>query len=210
MCFVLPKRYDGAMSNRFDAAAASWDAETRRVQMAQGVRAALRESLPLTRDMDVLDFGCGTGLFSLDLRPLVRSLTGVDTSVPMLEVFQAKAREKGLDVATHHLADPIELGGPYHLILSSMALHHVPDLIPIFRAFHKALAHGGSVALADLDAEDGSFHGPSDDVFHLGFERRNIMEALAREGFHDLQERTATTVEKNGQTFTLFLITGQA
>ncbi|WP_052572418.1 class I SAM-dependent DNA methyltransferase [Holophaga foetida] len=197
------------MSNRFDNAAASWDAETRRVQMAQGVQTALRESLNLSPDMDLLDFGCGTGLFSLELRPLVRSLTGADTSQPMLEVFSQKAQAKGLEVRTRHLKGTEGLGGPYHLVLSSMALHHVPELAPVFQAIHAALAPGGRIALADLDSEDGSFHGPSDDVFHLGFERRNLMEALAREGFHDLRERTATTMEKNGRTFTLFLITGE-
>lgn len=194
--------------SRFDRDASSWDAGTRRVQMAQGVQASLREALDLNSEMDLLDFGCGTGLFSLELRPLVRSLTGADTSLPMLEVFSQKAQAEGLEVRTRHLKGTEGLGGPYHLVLSSMALHHVQDLAPVFQAIHAALAPGGRIALADLDSEDGSFHGPSDDVFHLGFERRNLMEALAREGFHELRERTAATVTKNNRTFTLFLITG--
>ena len=196
-------------TSRFDKAAASWDAEKRRVKMATDVQASLRGALPLSADMDVLDFGCGTGLFSLDLRPQVRSLTGADTSQAMLEVFAQKGQARGLEVQTRHLTGPGNLGGPYHLILTSMALHHVPDLAPVFQAFRTALAPGGCIALADLDAEDGSFHGPADDVFHLGFERRALLEALAREGFQDLAERTATTVQRNGQTFTLFLITGR-
>jgi len=191
-------------TSRFDNAAASWDAETRRVHMAQDVQAALLESVDLNPTMDVLDFGCGTGLFSLDLRPRVRSLTGADTSQPMLEQF---AQKGGAGIQTRHLKG-LGLGGPYDLILSSMALHHIQDLAPVFQAFHRALSPGGHIALADLDAEDGSFHGPAADVFHLGFERRTFMEALAQAGFHELSERTAARVDKNGHSFTLFLVTG--
>jgi len=191
-------------TSRFDQAAATWDAETRRVRMAQGVQGALLEALELKPTMDVLDFGCGTGLFSLDLRDRVRSLTGADTSLPMLEVF---AQKGGSQVQTRHLQD-LDLGGPYDLIMSSMALHHIRDLTPVFQAFHQALAPGGRVALADLDTEDGSFHGPSADVFHLGFERRALLEVLAQAGFRDLRDRTATTLEKNGRSFPIFLVTG--
>nr|WP_320131320.1 class I SAM-dependent methyltransferase [uncultured Holophaga sp.] len=196
-------------TSRFDNAAATWDAEQRRVKMATDIQATLAATLPLSADLDLLDFGCGTGLFSLDLRPRVRSLTGADASAPMLEVFRKKALEKGFEVATRHLGTPRELGGPYHLIMSSMALHHVEDLGPLFRDFHAALAAGGRIALADLDPEDGAFHGgPHADVHHLGFERQAFMDSLAAAGFQDLEARTAATVVKGDHTFTIFLITG--
>ena len=50
----------------------------------------------LSPDMDLLDFGCGTGLISLHLQPHVRSLWGVDTSSGMLEVFQGKLKDRGI------------------------------------------------------------------------------------------------------------------
>jgi predicted TPR repeat methyltransferase len=42
--------------------------------------------------LDILDLGCGTGLYGEELRPLARSLSGVDLSTKMIE----KARGKGV------------------------------------------------------------------------------------------------------------------
>ena len=44
-----------------------------------------------------MDFVCGTGLLTLALQPYVRSITGVDNSQGMLDVFQAKIKEQHLN-----------------------------------------------------------------------------------------------------------------
>ena len=54
---------------RFDQAAPTWDAETRRVLLARDVTDAVAKRCGLPAELDVLDFGCGTGLVSLGLRP---------------------------------------------------------------------------------------------------------------------------------------------
>jgi predicted TPR repeat methyltransferase len=66
-------------TNRFDQAAATWDEQPRRVKLAQAVAEDIGRQIHLSRDIDVLDFGCGTGLLTLALQPLVRSITGADT-----------------------------------------------------------------------------------------------------------------------------------
>ena len=64
----------------FDQSAGTWDNEPRRIALMRAVgQAILREAQP-TSDMDVLDYGCGTGLVSLFLLPHVRSVTGADNS----------------------------------------------------------------------------------------------------------------------------------
>lgn len=63
-----------------------------------GVAEAIGKRCALPADLDVLDFDCGTGLVSLALRPLVRSVTGVDTPRGMLDVFERKVIEQGLAV----------------------------------------------------------------------------------------------------------------
>ena len=69
----------------FDKAAADWDKEPRRIALMQAIgEAILREAAP-TRDMDLLDYGCGTGLVGLFLLPHVRSVTGADNSPGILE-----------------------------------------------------------------------------------------------------------------------------
>jgi len=196
-------------ANPFDAAAPAWDAAERRVKLAEDVAEAIRDTVALDPSMDLLDFGCGTGLLGHALRRDVRSLTGADTSPRMLEAFQAKA-PKGPSLHTLLLTPHTPLGGPYHLVVSSMALHHVEDLASLFAAFHACLVPGGWLALADLDAEDGSFHGAAaEGVFHQGF-HRDALEALLREtGFTGVRTKDAATTIKQGRAYTVFLLTGQ-
>jgi len=200
--------------NRFDEAAATWDEKPRRVKTARDVAAAIARRVELSREMDVLDFGCGTGLLSLALQPLVRSVTGVDTSPGMLDVLRAKVREGGItSVATVLLergARPVLPAGPFDLVVSSMALHHVEDLASLFRAFRSCLRPGGLVALADLDREDGTFHEDPRDVFHLGFERDEVIGLLHGAGFTELAATTAATVRKNDREYPIFLVAGIA
>ena len=74
----------------FDEAARDWDNEPRRVALMRAIgEAILREAKP-TSDMDVLDYGCGTGLIGLFLLPHVHSVTGADNSPGMLKVLREK------------------------------------------------------------------------------------------------------------------------
>ena len=61
----------------FDAAAATWDENPGRVKVAHDVARAIRETVKLMPDLDVLDFGCGTGLLTLQLQPSVGTITGL-------------------------------------------------------------------------------------------------------------------------------------
>lgn len=199
-------------TGRFDQAAATWDGEERRVRLAQGVTEAIVKRCALPADLDVLDFGCGTGLVSLALRPLVRSVTGVDTSRGMLDVLERKVSEQGLEGVHAVLVSPdtpLAVAGRFDLVVSSMALHHVADLAPLFARFREHLRPGGRVALADLDLEDGTFHEDATGVVHLGFERRAFAALLAAAGFVDVEMETATIARKAEHAYPVFLATAR-
>ena len=199
-------------SNRFDEAAAIWDEQPRRVTLARAVADEITRQIRLSRDIDVLDFGCGTGLLTLALQPLVRSVTGADTSAGMLEVLRQKVRTQGLTNVETILLDrdlPLSVAARFHLVVSSMALHHVANLGPLFKRFHEQLHPGGRLALADLDREDGSFHEDPREVHHLGFERSELQAVLAEAGFVGLGATTAIVTRKESRDYPVFLITGQ-
>ena len=61
----------------FDQEAAKWDQVPERVKVARDIAHSVIQEIILTPDMDVLDFGCGTGLLTFALQPFVRSITGV-------------------------------------------------------------------------------------------------------------------------------------
>jgi tRNA (cmo5U34)-methyltransferase len=198
--------------NRFDQAATTWDEQPRRVTLARAVADEIARRIRLSREIDVLDFGCGTGLLALALQPLVRSVTGADTSSGMLDVLGQKVRAQGLTSVETILLDaqvPLSVSARFHLIVSSMALHHVATLAPLFERFYEQLHPGGRIALADLDREDGSFHDDPRDVHHLGFERGELQAALATAGFVGLGAATAIVSRKGDRDYPVFLITGQ-
>jgi SAM-dependent methyltransferase len=201
----------------FDREAASWDENPARVRLANDVADAIRSEISLDLDMDVLDFGCGTGLVTLRLQPSVRSVTGADSSRGMLDILSAKIARQNLgNVRTLCLApERIEtLPGPYHLIVSSMTFHHLPDVRPLLDLFYRSIAPGGYLAIADLDAEGGMFHGSSEGVFHPGFEREELRHAFTGAGFEAIRDTTAAEIVKPDSSgvmrrFSVFLITGR-
>jgi 2-polyprenyl-3-methyl-5-hydroxy-6-metoxy-1,4-benzoquinol methylase len=200
----------------FDKEAATWETPPR-VKLASDVAGAMLKQVRLSRDMDVLDFGCGTGLIALQFAPHVRSVTGVDTSRGMLDVFQHKAQCMSLDnIRLSHLKteDGGSIAGQYHLITSSMTLHHVQDTQKLLKQFHQALLPGGQIAIADLDEEGGRFHDNNDGVFHFGFDREKLRRLFVEAGFSDVCSTTAGQMNKPGpdgrnRVFSLFLITGR-
>lgn len=199
-------------TQRFDQEAATWDENPRRVRLAKAVAQTIAGLVPLSGAMDALDFGCGTGLLTLMLRPSVGRITGADTSAGMLERLQQKVRDQALDNVETILLRPEDghaLRGIYDLIVSSMTLHHVQDLASLFRQFRDHLRPGGHLALADLDREDGTFHQEAGDVFHLGFERAGIKALLMEAGFVDLRDTTAFEIRRNGRDYPVFLVTGR-
>jgi len=199
-------------TQRFDQEAATWDDNPRRVRLAKAVAQAIAQHVPLSGAMTVLDFGCGTGLLTLRLQPLVGSIIGADTSPGMLKVLAGKVEKQGQDAVESFLLkseDGFALRGAYDLIVSSMTLHHVPDVAALFRQFRAHLRPGGRVALADLYLEDGSFHESAEDVFHPGFERKAILALLAEAGFAEAEIRTAHGIRRNGRDYPVFLATGR-
>ncbi len=201
----------------FNIEAAQWDANPGRVKLANEVAdAILREAAP-SRDMDALDYGCGTGLVTLRLQPQVRTIIGADSSQGMLGVLQGKIRSAGLTNVRTRLVD-FEKGerieGAFHLVVSSMTMHHVKDTAGLFRQWYEILLPGGLLTAADLDTEDGSFHGDNTGVFHFGFDRDDLKKLLRTSGFHDVRIITASTMVRDvpgggKRAYPVFLIIGR-
>jgi 2-polyprenyl-3-methyl-5-hydroxy-6-metoxy-1,4-benzoquinol methylase len=183
----------------FNKGSMQWDADLSRVKLANGVATAIIREVALSKDMNALDFGCGTGLVTLQLQPLVGTITGADSSQGMLAVLDDKIRTQGLANISTILVD-FEKGdrieGKFHLIVCTMTLHHVPDTAALFRLWFDMLLPGGYLCFSDLDTEDGSFHSDKTGVFHFGFDRKRLRELLQVAGFSEVRDTTATTMPR--------------
>ena len=183
---------------RFNAKATEWDDDPGRAHMGQGVAHAMLAALQPTGRETALEFGAGTGLLTRLMAPRLARVTALDSSSGMLGVLRRKC-------ADLHLAnvDVVEGSVPeqlpdqrFDLVYSSMTLHHVEDVPGLLRALARHVNPGGRVALADLDAEDGSFHREVQGVVHHGFAREVMGGWLRDAGFGDVAFSTAWTMRR--------------
>jgi len=200
----------------FDKEASSWDDNPGRLRMTNAIADAIIAEIRLSKDMDVLDFGSGTGIIAVRLSPLVHSVTAVDGSQGMLDVLQTKAKSFNLtNINTRRLDFEGEetLQGSFDVLVCSMTLHHIKEIGLLFSQFYKVLRPGGRLCIADLDSDGGQFHQNNEGVQHFGFDRAELRSILADAGFADIRDRTATEVLKpvaggGMRSFSLFLTTG--
>jgi 2-polyprenyl-3-methyl-5-hydroxy-6-metoxy-1,4-benzoquinol methylase len=200
----------------FNKAAATWDEKPRRVKLADDVADSIAKNILLTSNMDVLDFGCGTGLLTLNLQPLVRSVTGVDNSQGMLDMLKVKAESLGATNVSAIYKDLDKgdvLDGAFHLVTSCMVFHHVKEIEALVSKFHEIILPSGYIAIADLDLDEGRFHEDSTGVFHNGFDRDWLRQVFMDAGFDNVSHGTAASVIKpaaggGSREFTIFLMTG--
>ncbi|MCX5864714.1 MAG: class I SAM-dependent methyltransferase [Deltaproteobacteria bacterium] len=184
---------------RFDDAAADWEEKPQRVALARKVAEAIQRAIPLVSTMQILEYGCGTGIVSRALSPYVATILAVDTSPQMLEVLRQKARDEkisNIKTLAHDLTMQPLPGKNFDLVMSSMTLHHIPDVEALLTQFFAALKPGGYLAVADLVTEDGSFHDDNSGVAHYGINPEEIRAILAKNGGLDIAVQEIHTIEK--------------
>jgi len=196
------------MTDLFTEKAKDWDVNEMVLQLSAATSSAILENIEFSEQMQVMDFGAGTGLITSQIIPHVKKITAVDVSKSMLEQLVSKPELEGKVEAVCQDIKQQPLGLKFDVIMSAMAMHHVKDTGQLFKSFSEHLTSGGKVALADLDTEDGSFH-PSDveGVYHNGFDRESLKSIMEKNGFQDIKFVTAHTVNKEMKTYPVFLVT---
>ena len=194
----------------FENKSKSWDMNSKRVGNAKAISDLIVKNIILKKPMVVMDFGAGTGLLGYFISPFVQKIVAVDNSPSMLAEFQKKSEffasqteviQKDLSIDT--------INRDFDVIISSMTIHHLEDITALFSKFYMMLKEGGSIAIADLDSEDGTFHSDNDGVYHYGFDREILKNIAKSVGFVDILFETASTIDKPHCTFTVFLMTAK-
>jgi SAM-dependent methyltransferase len=103
----------------------------------------------------------------------------------------------------------------FDIVYMMMTLHHIPDTQQILAQFHTLLNTGGYLCIADLDKEDGSFHGQDVTDVHRGFDREGLADLTEEAGFTNIRFTTAYEMEHeideqgNTSLFPIFLMTAE-
>lgn len=203
--------------SRFDNGAANWNRNDGRHERGNAVAAAYGKIIDeCGHAPDLFDYGCGTGLSILPVAAKCASVTGCDFSPAMLEQFSESARQAGLSNVQTMRLDLTSEPGPkeqFDMLTTSMTLHHVGDIPAILAAFRDMLRPGGTMALTDLETEDGTFHSDNTGVAHFGFDKAVLADQMREVGLTDVNVSTIYTMKKQVQGvergFPIFLATGR-
>jgi SAM-dependent methyltransferase len=167
------------MKDHFKEKSKDWDMGDVQVQGAKIISDAINKRVELSSNMEILDFGVGTGLLGFDIAHRVKKVYGVDTSLSMLEKLKAKNTPE-LSIETY-----------------------CQDIIT------RDINEGGFIAIADLEHEDGTFHSDNSGVFHFGFEKNELCKIASDAGFNNVAFENINTINKPHKDFGVFLLTAK-
>lgn len=139
----------------------NWNAE-RYARQAISDEASYQKKLAITQallrpDMNVAEFGCGTGSTAVLHAPKVKSYHAIDVSEKMIEIARGKAAEAGLSNLSFTVGTLEEArlpDGSCDAILGLNILHLVPDLDGTLASVSRALAPGGLFFSSTICARD--------------------------------------------------------
>lgn len=198
------------MADLFKEKSKDWDKDERRQMLAAAIGDSLKAHIPLNPNMEVMDFGAGTGLLCSQIAPQVKKITAVDTSNSMLEKLSEKSDLKGKIETINQDIIENPLAMKFDLVMSAMTLHHIEDTEHMIKTLKANLKPEGRIAWADLDAEDGTFHPKeAEGIFHHGFDRDNLKAKMKKAGFTDISFATAYTIHREDRDFPIFMMTAK-
>jgi ubiquinone/menaquinone biosynthesis C-methylase UbiE len=202
--------------NEFDRVAREWDNKAERLERSMVVAEKIVGVLTINPSMTALEFGAGTGILSLLLKDRFSEISMMDSSREMVKVMEEKV-VNGVDYHLKPLFFDLEkeayAGQKVDVIFTQMVMHHVHELDVVFNRFRQILKKEGQLAIVDLYAEDGSFHG-GEFHGHLGFDPEFLSTRLKAHGFKAIHHEQCCVMKKeiaSGQVkdFPLFLLVGK-
>lgn len=160
--------------------------------------AAYQKKLHVTRkyfrpDMEVLEFGCGTGSTAISHSPYVKHIQAIDISSKMIDIAQGKADTKNIENVTFRRSTIDKFSMPdetLDAVLGLSILHLLVNKEAVIAKVHRMLKPGGifvtnTVCLGDMMkfikiiAPIGKFFG----LLVKVFTKRELEDSLTNAGF---------------------------
>jgi ubiquinone/menaquinone biosynthesis C-methylase UbiE len=115
----------------------------------------LLETLGLNDQSSVIDFGAGTGQFTIVVAPKCARVIAVDVSPVMLDVLDEKVKNSELsniEIIRSGFLTYEHIGQPVDFVYSRFALHHLPDFwkVMALKRIRSMIRKGGVFRLWDV------------------------------------------------------------
>jgi tRNA (cmo5U34)-methyltransferase len=184
--------------NEFDIKATEWDKNPMHWDRSEVISDQIKKLIPLSKQMNALEYGAGTGIASFLLKDYLKKITLMDNSSEMVRIINEKIKTtkvRNLKILNFDLENVDYKGEKFDLIFTQMVLHHVTYIENIIKKFYDLLNPGGHLAIADLYPEDGSFHGEGF-TGHKGFNPAELLKLLQKAGFLNISHLKCYVIDK--------------
>lgn len=196
----------------FDFEAKSWD-DDKRIARAKLISGEIDKWLGDKINNNAMEFGCGTGLITFNLKNKFKDIMMVDNSAGMIEEVNKKIKNQNVNNIRTWCGDIDEIDdkNKYDVIYTSMTLHHIVNINKVLEKLHNLLSLEGELYIVDLVEEDGTFHS-SEKGFegHNGFNQNDLMETLKNIGFKDIKNKVfykgSKVIEERNVDYELFIM----
>lgn len=125
---------------------------------------ALLDQLHIQKSDRILDFGAGTGYFTLPLAQRIDdTVFALDTDPAMLELIDEKAQAaaiENIEFVSGELANAALAEDSLDIILASLVLHEITPLGPVLDNMHSVLKTGGRLIAIELEPKTGGPKAP--------------------------------------------------
>ncbi|RZJ64216.1 MAG: class I SAM-dependent methyltransferase [Flavobacterium sp.] len=125
-------------------------------QIAQAMRksgAAFVQKLGITKDMDVLDLGCGDGTTAIPEAKLGANVIGVDIAQNLVEAGNARAKAEGLSNCTFREGDATDLhefgSNSFDLVVSVFGAMFAPKPFDVAKEMVRVTRPGGRIVMGN-------------------------------------------------------------
>lgn len=167
---------------------------------------ALASLLP---KLEVVDFGCGSGVLSVSIARWAKRVVAIDQSASVLDQARQRARSAGckniefLREDLHRLSLP---DGKKDLVVISQSLHHVKEPGGVLAEAARILRREGRVVVLELLPHQERWVEERLGHQHLGFEPEALEAGLKQAGFGSIV--CETHVRDQRSPFRVFRLTG--
>lgn len=197
----------------FNELAKNWDTE-QRIKRAEVISTEI-ESYMGSGPLEVMEFGCGTGLVSFNLKNKIAQFLLVDSSDAMIDEVKRKISEANVTNVQTYCGElgTLESDQKFDVIYTSMTCHHIKDIQTTINLLTTFLKKNGKLVIVDLLPDDGTFHSLNPEFDgHNGFSIAEMTAILEKAGLTDILGRkfysSYKTIGEINHPYSLFSIYG--
>jgi len=150
--------------------------------------------LPWPKPGRLLDFGCGSGSYLVEMAARGWQVTGIDSSVHVIDAIRERF---GFDVVAGSLPHPELIPGSFDVVTMWQSLEHVGQPLSVLRAAYELLIPGGKIIVSVPNFESLAARWFGENWFGLDLPRhlthftpRTLREILQASGFRVAEVRS--------------------